>query len=150
MTITDAQTRKAAIELRYSFEVLRLGHRVSTGWALPALLTSELSQNYAQVNERTTDELVGSPIDLGISMRIELPPGTRMPALPEASRIVAAAGQRPIFELSHVAQGNVVQVERRIQMPVMRVTAREYPAFATFCREVDAAEGRQLVFGMPD
>jgi hypothetical protein len=150
LAIADGQTRKPSIELRYSFEVMRLGHRMNNGWVLPALLTTELSKSYAQVNERTTDQLVASPLDLGVSLRIELPAGTRKPPLPEPSRIVAAVGGRPVFELSHQAQGDVVQIERRIHMPVMRVAAREYPAFATFCREVDAAEGRQLVFVMPD
>jgi hypothetical protein len=41
-------------------------------------------------------------------------------------------------------EGGFLVVERHLEVPMMRVSARDYPAFAAFCRAVDEAEQREI------
>jgi hypothetical protein len=38
-----------------------------------------------------------------------------------------------------------LRLQRTLQVPAMRIEPDVYPAFSSFCRKVDAAEGRELL-----
>jgi hypothetical protein len=149
LEISDRESVADSIELKYAFELAALGRRVGKGWALPPMLPAELAHNYAQLSQRTTPQLVGSPLELDVVLRIELPAGASRPALPEPVRLQAAIPGRPRFAMTGRYEGSVLVIERKLTLPLMRVAPEHYPTFAAFCRSVDAAEDRELVVGLP-
>jgi hypothetical protein len=142
--IEGRKDRTPALELAYGLELAALGRRVSTGWALPSLLAARLAHNYAQLSQRTTNELVPSPLEFQVELRYKLPSGKR-PKLPDPVALEAAIPGRPHFTMKSRMEGDTLIVERALYVPAMRVTPANYPAFASFCQMVDAAEAKELV-----
>jgi hypothetical protein len=138
-----------AVVLEYGFELSSLGRKIGDRWALPAMLEAELSNNYAQLAQRTTIEQIASPLELDVVMHIQLPKGSARPALPPPVRLQAAVDGRPSFTMSSRMQDDRIVVERSLRVPPMRVRPDQYPAFASFCRAVDAAEAKELLVRLP-
>jgi tetratricopeptide (TPR) repeat protein len=136
--------RSESIALRYGFDVAALGRGLSTGWALPPMLPAKLAHNYAQLAQRSTDQLIGSPLELHVVVRIRLPKGAARPKLPPKVELEAAIPGKPRFTMTSRFEEGALVVERKLAVPLMRVTPESYPAFATFCRQVDAAEAQEL------
>ena len=151
LEIRGRELSAQAVTLAYSFDVDVLGRRVSGGWALPAMLAQKLAHNYAKLSSRTTQQLVGSPLDTDVILRFEFPPGATRPSVPEEIRLVAAMQQsphRPSFTLEGRYEGETLVIERKVRLPLMRVTPEDYKVFASFCRMVDAAEAKELMVGL--
>jgi hypothetical protein len=51
--------------------------------------------------------------------------------------------------MSSRIQDDEIVVERSLRVPPMRVRPDQYPAFASFCRAVDAAEAKELLVRLP-
>jgi hypothetical protein len=100
--------------------------------------------NYAQLAQRTTDQLIGSPLELHVVVRFKLPKGAARPKLPTKVELEAAIPGKPRFTMTSRFEEGVLVVERKLALPLMRVTPESYPAFASFCRQVDAAEAQEL------
>ncbi|MDH5675829.1 MAG: hypothetical protein OEZ06_27135 [Myxococcales bacterium] len=147
LQVEDAAERLPSITLRYSFDVEVLGRRVADGWALPPILAERLSASYARVPTRTTVQLVADPADSTVLLRVRLPAGSGAPALPESARLTAAIPGRPSFEQKARFEEGILQLERHLTVPLMRVTPKDYPAFVSFCQKVDELEARELIFG---
>ena len=126
-----------------------LGRRNGKNWALPSMLASHLAQNYAQLDQRNTTLLVPMPLDVEITLRVHLPEGTPRPGVSEPVRLKAAIDGQPRFDMTTRIDGDTLIIERRLDVPLMRVTKAAYPAFATFCRMVDLAEGKELSVKLP-
>jgi cellulose synthase operon protein C len=145
LRITGREQDAEAISLQYGFDLGALGRRVGESWALPPILASRLAQNYAQAAQRTTDELVPSPVELEIVLRFHLPKGASNPAAPEPVALEAAIPSRPRFDQKSRLEKGALVIERTLRLPAMRIGVKDYGAFAAFCRMVDAAEGKELL-----
>ena len=145
LEIDGLERRDRAVVLKYGFELGALGRKIGERWALPAMLEAELSNNYAQLAQRTTIENIGSPLELDVIVHIKLPKGAGRPALPPPVRLQAAIDGRPSFAMNSRMQDDVVVVERSLRVPRMRVRPEQYPTFASFCQAVDAAEAKELL-----
>lgn len=147
--VTGRAQTDPTMRLAYAFDVKSLGRPEHGGWAIPSMLATRLAANYTRVAARTTHQLVNNPLDVDVVFRIHLPPGARLPPLPEDLRLVAALGGRPSFALRYRWDGRTLLVERNVRVPTMRVAPGEYAAFARFCHDADTAEARELVWRPP-
>jgi Tfp pilus assembly protein PilF len=147
--IDDPKKRSETIAMRYGVDIAALGRSVGKGWALPPMLPAKLSHNYAQLSQRTTDQLISNPLELHVVLRIALPKGAGRPALPGPVQLEAAIPGRPRFSMTSRFEEGVLVVERKLALPLMRITPQHYPAFALFCQQVDAAEAKELFVQLP-
>ena len=149
LKIEGREQQSATLRLNYSFDVEVFGRRVKEGWALPALLPSELAASYARVGERSFDQLLGSPVDLGATFRITLPAGARFTTVPKNAAFEGPAGSDIRFSLDGRFDKQTLVLTRRVQIPLGRVSPKAYPELAGFCRRVDEIEAKELVFSLP-
>jgi len=148
LTALDIEGREQdaeSIRLHYTFDVDVLGRKVPAGWALPPLFASELAANFARISARTTTELVATPIDNVLEIRLHLPPGQRAVELPPAASFGPQGGSAGRFALSYEKKGELLVLRRTVELPLQRVAPDQYPGFADFCRKVDLLEGQELL-----
>ena len=134
-----------AVVIKYSFELGSLGRKIGDRWALPSMLEADLSNNYAQLAQRTTVEQVPNPLEFDTKVLIHLPKGSARPALPAPVKLQAALDGRPTFVMNTRMQDDAIVVERSLRLPSMRVRPDQYPTFASFCQAVDAVEAKELL-----
>lgn len=149
LKITGREQDAPAIKLEYAFELGALGRRVDQSWALPPMLATHLAQSYGQLAQRTTVELVGNPLELEVVLRVHLPKGAAHPAALPPVDLQAAIEGRPRFTQRSRFENDALVIERALELPVMRVTTKDYGAFSTFCRMVDLAESKELLVKLP-
>ena len=130
--------------MRYDAELSSLGRAVGEQWALPTLLTTELSQSYAQAAQRETVALLPAPMEVDVVVRFHLPKAPSVAASQPEKLLLAIPG-RPHFSSAVRKDGDTLVVERSLRLPVMRVTPRDYAAWSSFCQRVDAIEARELL-----
>jgi tetratricopeptide (TPR) repeat protein len=145
VNIDDRTARKDSLALSYSFDVATLGRQVSAGWALPAMLPARLAANYAQLARRSTAELIPSPLEMNVVLRIHLPEGASRPQLAAPVELEAKVPGRPRFSMRSKIEDGVVVLERKLELPQMRVTPADYAELAAFCQRVDVAEAKELL-----
>jgi hypothetical protein len=145
LEISGREQSEPELRLHYVAEVSSLGRQVTGGLALAPLLPSELAANYARTAGRKTTELIPSPVRTTLEVSVTLPEGFAPPA---ASAPVSLAGKlpgQPSFAESLSVSSDAFKLERRLEVPPMRVDPPAYAALADFCRRVDAVEGREIV-----
>ncbi len=147
LQITGREDAELPLELRYRFEVGALGRRVPGGRALPGMLSARLATNYANAASRTTTQVVALEIDRRVNLNIQVPPGTSRPRLPKDVTLRGPNGAR-FSSKTRWKRGTVV-IQRSVRLPAMRIEPATYEQFARFCRDVDAAEAREIVLQMP-
>ncbi len=145
LRISGREQEAEAVKLEYGFALGALGRKLGESWALPAMLATHLSQSYAQLAQRTTDELVPNPLELQVVLRIHLPKSATRPTAPEAVTLQAAIPGRPRFTQSSRFEKDALVIERTLELPVLRVAVKDYGAFTSFCRMVDATEAKELL-----
>jgi hypothetical protein len=146
LRITGRTERRRPLVLEYSFEVNALGRRAGDRWMVPGILPSQLTLQYARIASRTTTQLVANPVHCDTRIRIRRPPGASSPPLFDDVSLSGPHGAR--FELEASRRGDTTIVERRLRLPVMRVTPAEYADFAQFCRSTDEAEAQEMAFAL--
>ena len=117
--------------------------RVEDGRAIAdaPLFPARLGSTYAPRARRETPLLLASGDDARLSLTVVAPPSWR--AVPQHREV---KGDRGLFERTDRAtEGGLVR-EERIALWPGRVAPAEYPAFARFANEVDAAQAAPLVF----
>src|SRR5262249_6397120 len=67
------------------------------GLALPAVLPSEISGNFARTATRKTTELLPSPVQTELDMTLHLPSGVKLASAPAPEDLVGAFAGRPRF-----------------------------------------------------
>ncbi|MEM1414844.1 MAG: hypothetical protein AAGH15_08080 [Myxococcota bacterium] len=139
LRIAGQEDAEAELVFRYEALVPQLARPRGRGMALAPLVPSSLSARFAQLPERTTTMIVAPPLEREVVVRVQ---DTVLSELPEPVSIEGPGGAR--FTLEVRAEGDDVVLERRLRLPMMRVEPEAYAAFATFCRAVDEAEGREL------
>jgi hypothetical protein len=133
------------LELRYVVQVRNFARPVAGGLALPSILPSEISANFARVAARKTTELIGNPLRTELDMLIHLPAGFALANPPAPESLTGDFGAKPLFTERISADKAGLHLQRSLQVPAMRIEPDVYPAFSSFCRKVDAAEGRELL-----
>jgi hypothetical protein len=149
LKISGREQQAETTQLQYSFELGQLGRKAGNAWAIPPMLETNLSQNYAQMAARTTDELVPTPLSLELTIRIHLPPGATRPAVPQPVKVQAPLTGKPKFTMSTKLDDNTIVIDKTLTIPVMRVPQAQYQTFAGFCRMVDVAEAKEMVVKLP-
>jgi hypothetical protein len=132
------------LALRYVLQVRNFARPVAGGLAVPSILPSEISANFARVAARKTTELIGNPLRTELDLLIKLPAGFALANAPAPETLTGDFGAKPVFSARISADKAGLRVQRSLQVPAMRIEPEVYPAFSNFCRQVDAAEGREL------
>jgi cellulose synthase operon protein C len=132
------------LSLRYVIEVRNFARPVAGGLALPSILPSEISANFARLAARKTTELIGNPLRTELDLLIQLPAGFALANPPAPESLTGDFGAKPVFSEKISADKAGLRVQRSLLVPAMRIEPEVYPGFSTFCRQVDAVEGREL------
>jgi hypothetical protein len=132
--------------LDYVFDVASLGRREGNTLHMPGMFPAALAGSLARTAERTVPELIGISVATDVHMRFVLPKGVEVLALPVT--LQRSFGAAKFSATARAAAGEVV-LDRSLRLPVLRVSPKEYPAFADFCRAVDLAEATELAIKMP-
>jgi tetratricopeptide (TPR) repeat protein len=145
LEISGREQDQPDLVLRYVIEVKSFARPVAGGLALPSLLPSEISANFARTATRKTTELVANPVRTELNAVIDLPAGFALSGAPAPETLVGAFATRPSFSDRVSADAKTVRLQRVLSLPQMRIVTQDYPAFAEFCRRVDEVEGRELL-----
>lgn len=132
------------LALHYVLQVPNFARPVSGGLAVPSILPSEISANFARLAVRKTTELIGNPLRTELDMLIKVPAGYALANPPPPEALTGDFGAKPLFNERISADKAGLRIQRTLDVPAMRIEPNVYPAFANFCRKVDAAEGREL------
>jgi hypothetical protein len=104
------------------------------------LFPARLGAQYAQRARRETPLLVGFGEDASQRLAVSLPPGWR--AVPQPRTVQGAHGA--LQRVDETRPGALVR-EERFTLRRARIDPADYPAFAAFANEVDAAQAAPLV-----
>lgn len=126
--------------LRYVARVPALARRQGGALVLSGLFPTALGPRFGRLDERTTAQVVGPPIHLDVVLRVTTEDGAPSVRLPAVN---LERGRAKLTTSSREEDGFLV-VERHLEVPMMRVAAEDYRAFAAFCRAVDEAEQREI------
>jgi len=146
LVVNGDRSRARPVDVRYEFAVARLGRRAGGTQRVPGLFPSQLAPAWAPAASRTTTELVPVPVENDVEVRIRPPAGTPLPDPRPPVDLEGPHGAR--FSMDEVVEDGALVIRRSLRLPVMRVTPREYPAFAAFCRAVDEAEAREVALSL--
>jgi hypothetical protein len=137
---------EAPLVIQYVLDVDNLGHRVGDELRIPGLFPSMLQGQFARLAQRTTSALVAPAQASEVRVRLLLPKGAKVRALPEPAQLSLGNAR---FAIEAQRKEGRVEVTRRVRVPLQRVTPPDYPAFAAFCRAVDLAEAGELAVALP-
>lgn len=140
LRITGRDEPNEPFVLRYVVRVPALARRQGGALVLSGLFPTALGPRFARLDERTTAQVVGPPIHLDVVLRVTTGDGAPSVRLPPVS---LEHGRAKLTTSSREENGFLV-VERHLEVPMMRVSAQDYGAFAAFCRAVDEAEQREI------
>lgn len=140
LRITGRDEPNEPFVLRYVVRVPALARRQGGALVLSGLFPTALGPRFARLDERTTAQVVGPPIHLDVVLRVTTEDGAPSVRLPP----VSLEHGRAKLTTSSREEGGFLVVERHLEVPMMRVSAQDYGAFAAFCRAVDEAEQREI------
>ena len=124
---------------------LQLGRRDGSQLLVPgSLVPSRLARRWLQTAERQVTLLIDAPELLAQRVSIALPKGSSLKGAPRPVSISTPFGA---FSWSARQEGGKVLIEESISIPQQRVRPERYAAFAAFARDVDQAQGQELVIG---
>ncbi|MEM9191944.1 MAG: DUF3857 domain-containing protein [Myxococcota bacterium] len=141
LRITGRRNARQPLVLSYAFEVAALGRRDGDAWVVPGLFPTMLTPVIASTGERQTPQLIGSAVDIEAKIRIEAPSGTEL-STPEPVSLRGPNGS--FLRLTSSREGAALLIERRVNVPIMRIPAAEYPTLAAFAQSVDRAEAQEI------
>jgi len=142
LEVSGREAVERPLVFRYAFEVSELGQVQSGRRRIPTLYPTILAPVYARLGERSTAQLVAPGVDVDVVVRLRTEGGLALPSAPDAVRIGGPSGST--LRMSAERQDGALVLTRQVRVPVMRVLAEDYAAFARFCRSADEAEAREL------
>lgn len=149
LAITGREQDSEMLRIEMGMQVSSFGRRLDHSLVLPLLLASDLSATYARMAVRTTTQLISGPQNTEIVIRVKPPQGGALPRVPAPIAIAGNVPGKPRFAFKASAKDGTLTLERALSFPIMKVSPSDYPAFAKFCRDVDAVEAQELVVRMP-
>jgi hypothetical protein len=147
LDIKGRDDRNAALELDYTLEVGSLGHRAGDDLRIPGLFVAGLQARHARMHSRTTTALVAPDQASDIRVRVHLPAGATLAAAPKAASLSHPSGAHYAFDVQ--TEPGTLTLTRTLRLPVTRIPAADYPAFAEFCRSVDTLEAADVAMHLP-
>ncbi len=147
LRIEGRDNPEVPLVLDFEFTVPQLGHRVGAEQRIGGMFTSGLSHSLARTAERTVPQLVAVATATDLRLRLKVPEGARVAAIPGTARFDHAG--RATFTASAKTEGRKVVVNRSLRIPVLRVSPQAYPDFSAFARSVDLAEASEITVTMP-
>ena len=105
-----------------------------------------LVREYARLPKRSYDLILGSPRSLSRTISFTLPENYVNDAPPSPIDIDTPFGS---LKLKISKKGNVMTITRKLVLKAHRVSPEDYPAFVSFCHNVDAALATHIVFRRP-
>ena len=138
LAIDGADAPYGPLTLRYTLTAPSFARRDGDRLVLPTVFPANLGATYATVAKRTTTELVPT----SFSQRVRLTVDGRGVKAPAPVTIDGPKGAR--FEVAAQPTDTGLRAVRTLHISRARVAPEAYPAFATFCQEVDAAEDRPI------
>lgn len=143
LRITGREEHDQPLVLHYQFEVEGIGHVASGRRMLPALVPTQLSSAFARLASRTTVQVVSPTLALDVTIHAHVPAGAEVSSLPDAEAEMGGPNGATAHYLTTRTDDGFT-LERHVRIPRMRIAPGEYPAFASFCREADEIEGREI------
>jgi len=137
---------EAPLVIAYTLEVDRLGHRVGDELRVPGLFPASLQAQFAREAQRSTPLLVAPGANSTVHVRVLLPKGAKVQAMPKPSKLDFNQAR---FESVVTSDAQQLDVMRTLRVPLMRVAPSDYSTFAAFCRAVDLAEASELAIALP-
>ncbi|HRI53869.1 MAG TPA: DUF3857 domain-containing protein, partial [Pseudomonadota bacterium] len=108
----------------------------------------DLSRSFARLSQRRYDLVLGFPWTNQEEVTVRLPATMAVRRLPADRHLKSAFGQFDLTaEQRRTAAGTEVVVKAELRVDRHRIAAGEYPAFRSFCSEVDSAVAQELVVG---
>ena len=100
----------------------------------------------ALAGTRSQDLVLPSPWTTEEEIRIALPEGAEVIALPRDQNITGSFGS---LRLHYKKSGGQIVVQSRVEFEKARVSAQEYPAFRQFCVQVERSFRNEITVGLP-
>lgn len=147
LTIEGRDDAEAPLVLDYRLTVADLGQQLGDQQRLGALYPSNMSALYARQGSRTITEIVAPAQAIDVRTRITLPSGAQVASLPKVGQLRSESGGS--FAADVEKHENEIVMRRSLRLPIARVAPDGYPAFASFCRGIDALEASELVLDLP-
>ncbi len=140
LAIDGVEDTDAPLVLRYVADVPLLGRVEGPQQLIAPFFRSAMARNLASLPAReTTERVLGN--DLRVQMTVRAP-GRGLPVSPPDRRLEGPHGASASWSSS--TAGEVLTVTQEVHLPSMLVLPTEYPAFATFCRDVDRLEATEV------
>ena len=141
--VTNLEDTEKALDIEYRIKVPSLVRKQENTWVLSPLFLHVFSARFASLHMRSSTQVVG-PMDIELQVKIHdlKKHGLIAKPIPFVSHRYKKA------HISMVAkkQGNTFLIHRNIYIPVMRIDAKDYGAWAKFCQKADRMEARDIVF----
>jgi hypothetical protein len=104
----------------------------------------DMLRSYARLSSRQHDLMLGFPWRQEDHVVVSVPAGLTVKRMPEARTVTTPFGK---FTLEARRIGDAVDVVSALEVQRHRITREDYAAFRSFCAEVDAALGQDVVIG---
>lgn len=140
LRITGREQPEEPFVLRYTARVRALARSDGGVLTLPSVYPTMMTPRFARVDSRTTAQIVGPPMNMSVSLHVRTPDGAPRTAMQPVSLERNGAS----FTMRARREGDYLHIERNLKVPLMRVSASDYPAWAAFARAVDQAEAREI------
>lgn len=128
------------LTLRLDLEMVGFANPTENGLSIVPPFVPRLT-SFATLPTRQTALLLASALHTEIDLRIKLPVGLRPAQAPLRAKL--ADGDRTVTVADELT-GDVLRLNRRIDVPTGRVPVDHYGAFARFVRAADQADGREI------
>lgn len=145
MSVENQSNLDEPLVLKMTVEVPELARRRGNELAIDPPLAIRISQ-LASLPSRQTPLLVGEPTYAEVRFSLKLPEGAKT-KLPLASLEVQDAERR--VTVRDRQEGDVLVLDRLVDIPSGRVEPIAYPALQSFAREADEATSREIVISVP-
>ena len=146
VTFEQRDDPEAPLVIAYTLEVDSLGHRVGDELRVPGLFPASLQAQFAREAQRSTPLLVAPGATSSVHVRVLLPKGAKVQAMPKPTKLSSGAAS---FESVVASGAEQVDVTRTLRVPLTRVAPSDYAPFAAFCRSVDLSEASELAIALP-
>ena len=144
LEIHNRRDAESPLILEYAFEVDTIGRRNDEAWAIPPLFPHQFLARYANVDRRTTTQILFPRPNIEVNLRVIPPSGGEFVMNQQEDEQVAdttlglAASNRMRLD------DGVLVSTRRIQFSPSLIPAEAYPALVDFCRQADVVDRREI------
>ncbi len=138
---------EADMVFRYTFRAPGIARRGGAGLRFDGIFRADAGRAYAELPTRERPQWNADPVNATLALRVRLPAGATLGALPPDAHGEDGARVRWSVEL-RPAEGGFT-LARRVQVPTGRVAAGVYPGFAEAIRALDTADTREVEITLP-